>query len=108
MKEFHTYEYVPFLTAHCTIQHWFRLSNCLQAKPFVDETSETNLSLGRMESCWEDDLEEILSHCSQPSRKFQHVTSQRTLWVCQAMDRMALIGNTKQAMSEGKSGSIET
>ena len=55
-----------------------------------------------------EDSEEILSHCLQPSRTmFQHVT---TLCVCAIGIRRVLVlfYNTKQAMGEGKSCSVET
>ena len=60
-----------------------------------------------------EDLEEILSHCLQLSHKFQHVTSlQHVLcaWEpCMGVHQaMALTGDAKQAMSEGKSGLVET
>ena len=42
-----------------------------KATPFA---SETNRSLVRTESCWKEDCGTVLSHCSQPSRKFQHCT----------------------------------
>ena len=61
----------------------------------------------------------VLSHCSQPSCKFQHVTcvlvGLASVGVCRAT---ALIGDakqarvwrreTKQATGEGKSGPVET
>ena len=49
----------------------------------------------------------VISHGSQPSREFQHVTCVvgGLHGIHQAM---ALIDNAKQAMSEGKSGPVET
>ena len=46
--EFHMCEY--YLSAHCVVQHWLRLSDRLfisQATPFADEVCETNRLLGR-------------------------------------------------------------
>ena len=114
--KFHMHKYLPFPIAHCAVQHWFWLLNRLlisQATAFTDVASETNLSFER--TCLEEDLEEILSHCSQQCRKFQHVTSQHVLYVCglcvsghQAMGQMVLMGDAKQDMSEEKSGLVET
>ena len=97
---------------HCTVQHQFWLSNCSlisQATLFVNEACEINCLLGRTESCWEGDTH---LHCSQPSCKFQHVTSQHALYAwrpCMGVHwAMVLIGDTKQAMSERKSDLVET
>ena len=61
-----------------------------------------NRSLGRMASCWKEDPDEFALHCSQPSHKFQHITCRVGALA------MALIGNAKQPMGEGKSGPVET
>ena len=50
-------------------------------------------------------LGRVLSHSSQPSRKFQHVTC---VLGGLAWASAELIGNAKQATSEGKSGPVET
>ena len=50
----------------------------------------------------------LFSHCLQPSRvKFQHAIT--TLCACHRHSRaLALFGDAKQAMAEGKSGLVET
>ena len=58
MTEFTYNNIYPF--AHCIIQHYFRLSDCLllsQATPFTDEICETIIE--RAQSCCNDDLEEL-------------------------------------------------
>ena len=64
-------------SAHFVVHQWCQLSDvvCLSAKshPFAGEACETNCSLVRMESCWKT-YGKVLSHCSQPSHKFQHGT----------------------------------
>ena len=72
----------------------------LQATPLADVACETNHSLGRTESWWEENKEKILSDCLQPSHKFQHVTSLRVPCTCELC--------AKQVMSERKSGPVET
>ena len=74
--EFHMYEYLPscLLCRTALVLAFNRLIS--QVTPFADESCETNCSLRRTESCWEEDSEEILLHCLQPS---QHVSSQRAL-----------------------------
>ena len=90
---------------------WLRQTRCRlsilfayrpKAPPFADEANCKNGKLleGRL-------AEQFLSHCSQPSRKFQHgklCASGRCVGVHRAM---ALIGN-RQATSWGKSGPVET
>ena len=90
----------------CVVQHWFQLSNrslISQATPFTDEACKTNCLLGGMESCWRERLGRVLSHCSRPSRKFQHVTC-----VLGSLAWASAIGDAKQTTSEGKSGQVET
>ena len=69
---------------------------------FAGEACETNRSLVRTESCWKTRVT-VLLHCSQPSRKFQHASGR-----CVGFRlAKALIGNARQATSEGKSGPVE-
>ena len=74
-----------------------------KATPFASEACETNRSLVRTESWWMTSGT-VLLHCSQPSCKFQHA-SRRCVGIRQAM---ALIGNARQATSEGRSDPVET
>ena len=85
MTEYHVHDYLPFPTALCSVQHWFPPANRLlisQATPFSGKVCETN-RLHEMQ----ENLEEMLLHCSQPSHKFQCVTSRHVLCegFCQTM-----------------------
>ena len=79
-----------------------------KAIPFAGEACETNRSLVRTESCWKTrgtvPLHCMLTAISQVSTWYL-CASGHCVGVRQAM---ALIGNARQAMSEGKSGPVET
>ena len=72
-----------------------------QVTPFAHQACETNHLLGETESCWEEDSEDIISHCLQPS---QCITSRHTLCAwgsCVGIYwALALIGSAKQAAVE--------
>ena len=72
-----------------------------QVTPFAHQACETNHLLGETESCWEEDSEDIISHCLQPS---QCITSLHTLCAWgSCVDiywALALIGSAKQAAVE--------
>ena len=65
-------------SAHCVVHQWCRLpiqfAYWPKATPFTGEACETSYhSLVRTENCWKT-RGTVLSHCSQPSHKFQHGT----------------------------------
>ena len=96
--EFYTHEYLTFcLLLKIAAFHWL----IPQATSFAVEACETNRSKnGNLL----EDSKEILS---QPSRiMFQHVTT-----LCASVGvypALALFGDAKQTMGEGKSGLVET
>ena len=70
----HNRVWIFTLSAHCVVQHWFRLSDrslISQATPFADEACETNRSLGRRISCWKTRKSTfaLFAAISQASRK---------------------------------------
>ena len=79
-----------------------------KATPFTGEGCGTNRSLVRTKSCWKEDLGNssvaLFAAISQVSTWYLCALG-RCMGICRAM---ALIGNTRQAMSEGKSGPVET
>ena len=92
--------FCPF--SHVGLVLAFRLFTIIsQVTPFAHQACETNHLLGETESCWEEDSEDVISHCLQPS---QCITSQHTL--CAWGSRvgiywaLALIGSAKQAAVE--------
>ena len=98
--EFYMHEHQPFLPVAPYSTAWFRLSGrslISQATPFADR------SFGRTENCWKTVFRTVRSHlvlcCNMSPR------SVRTMGVCRAL---ALFGDAKQAMGEGKSGPVET
>jgi len=106
--EFHMYEYLLscLLCRTALVLAFWSFANLASHTRITDESCETNCSLRRTESCWEEDSEEILLHCLQPS---QHVASQCAL--CDVLCRncmvghplkYALIGDTKQSQEWGK------
>ena len=100
-------DHLPFLPVAPYSTAWFRLSDCSlisQATPFADH------SVGRTENCWKNRklLEDsvfrtVRSHlvlcCNMSPRCV------RAMGVCRAL---ALFGDAKQAMGEGKGGPVET
>ena len=83
-------------------------SSLPKATPFAGEACETNRSLVGTKVVGRKTRGTVLSYCSQPSRKFQrgtYVFWGRCVGVCQAI---MLIGNAKQATSQGKIGPVET
>ena len=100
----------------CHFAHWvytkgasllIQFAYRLKATPFAGEVCETNHLLVKMESCWKT-RGTVLLHCmltaiSQVSRRYL-CASGHCMGVRQAM---VLIGNARQAMSEGN-GPVET
>ena len=101
--EFHMNAILPIASYTNGVSFPIQFAYWLKATPFAGEACETIRSLARTESCWKTHGT-VLLHCSQPSRKFQHGASGRCVGVRQAM---VLIGNTRQATNEGKSGLVE-
>ena len=112
--------HISTFPVYYSLQHWFQLPNhslIFQATPFADENSKINRSFGRTESCWEEDSEEIILHClasfnmSHPNTRCVHVDL-----ACMGVgpeialigdtigkpNNCAIIGDTRQAMSEEK------
>ena len=104
MTEFHINAILPIASYTNGVNFPIQFAYRPKATPFAGEACETIRSLARTESCWKT-RRTVLLHCLPPSRKFQHGASGRYVGVRQAM---ALIGNARQAMSEGKSGPVET
>ena len=91
------------------IQHWFQLSErslTSQATGFAYEDCKTN-RLWERESCWKEDSEKLFHSVRSLVTSFNisHVWLGTCVGIRQAT---VLIGNTKQAMSEEKSGLVET
>ena len=99
----------PFL-GQCNAPQRPDCSQISQATLFTDETCETIIV--HLEE-WKG-VGKVLSHCSQPSHKFQHVTCVLAGLVWVSGQAMTLIGDleqardwrheTKQATSDGKRG----
>ena len=102
--EFHMNAILPIASYTNGVSFPIQFAYRLKATPFAGEACETICSLARMESCWKT-RGTVLLHCLPPPRKFQHGASWRCMGVRQVM---ALIGNARQATSEGKSGLVET
>ena len=77
-----------------------------QATPFTDENCETNHPLGRTESCWKTrkrffcTVRSHLVSCFNMLLRCVHSIGVRRA--------LALFGDAKQAMGEGKSGPVKT
>ena len=80
-----------------------------QATPLTDEACETDRSLGRTASCWEE-YKRFFRTVRSRLASFS-VSSRRAPCACApcvgVRRAMVLIGDAGQAMSEGKSGSVE-
>ena len=74
MTEFYMHEYLSPIVSYTALVSGFDHSLTSQATSFADESCETNRSLMRTGKVSEGRLGRVLSHCSQPSRKFQLVT----------------------------------
>ena len=97
--------------ACCVVQDWFQLPNLLlisQATPLVDEACKTN-RLEEGQVVWrKTSIHTVHSHLASFNMSppdIRHCVCGPFIGVCRTM---ALIGDTKQAMSEGKSGLVET
>ena len=84
----------------CPLLPGFSFPLILQVTPFADEVFEIHLEVGRMESCWEEDSEEILLHCLQPScnLNLSHPNACGVPYVG-FQGAIALIGDTRHVMS---------
>ena len=91
----------PFCPLHHTALTWFL---AFQLFAYL-----SNHTLGSTVSCWKKKTRKLsFSYGSQPSRKLQHITC-TLCGPCVGVSRAtALIGDTKQATSEGKRGMVET
>ena len=94
------------ISAHCVIQHWFWVSDrllILQATPFADEACET---IVRTESCWKTRKSSFSLFATTSQVSTCHLCAWGPcIGICRAM---ALIGDAKQATSEGKWALVET
>ena len=104
MTEFHMNAILPIASYTNGVSFPIQFTYRPKATPFTGEACETIRSLARIESCWKT-RGTVLLHCLPPSRKFQHGASGCCVGFCRAK---ALIGNARQATSEGKSGLVET
>ena len=81
----------------CVAQHWFRLSDrslISQATPFADDARETIIVR------FEEQTRKSFLHCSQQSRKFQHVTCVLGGLAWASAEQWHLIGDTKPQVRE--------
>ena len=104
MTEFHMNAILPIASYTNGVSFPIQFAYRPKATPFAGEACETIRLLARTESCWKT-RGTVLLYCSLPPCKFQHGALRRCVGVRQAM---ALIGNARQATSEGKSGLVET
>ena len=100
MTEFQMYAILPIVSYSSAYRP--------KATPFAGEACETKHLVARMESCWKEDSRNssvtLFTAISQVSTRYL-CGSGRCVGVHLAM---ALIDDARQAMSEGKSGPVET
>ena len=99
--EFYMHEHLPFLPVAPYSTAWFWLSDrslISQATPFADH------SVGRMENCWKTRSFALFAALVLCCNMSPHCVRAMGV-VCRAL---ALFGDAKQAMGEGKSGPVET
>ena len=70
MTEFYMHEYLSPIVSYTVLVSGFDHSLTSQATSLADESCETNHLLMRTGKVLEGRLGRVLSHCSQPSRKF--------------------------------------
>ena len=104
--EFHMNAILPIASYTTGSSFPIRFAYQPEATSFASEACETNPSLVRTESCWKNSRNSsvaLFAAISQVSTRYL-CASGRCVGVHRAM---ALIGNNRQANSEGKSGPVE-
>ena len=106
-QQFHMFKYPPFLpiASYSTDLVFGFPIVCLSLKP---HPSQIRLRLEARQVVGKKTRKLSFLYCSQPSRKLQHITCTLYRPCVGVSQATALIGDTKQATSEGKSGTVET